>query len=246
MWTEPDGRLTDPFRPAIQPGRFLSTAEYRADRQRHFACVREAFATLDVLVFTLGLTECWASREDGAVYPVCPGVSGGCFDPARHAFLNLTVTDVVADMTAFLGLLRSVNPRARIVLTVSPVPLAATYEPQHVLTATTYSKAVLRVAAETLAREASGVAYFPAFEIITGGFSRGLYFAEDGRSVTETGVAHVMRCFLRHFTEAGSARDTLATAPAGDAHTRAMERLVRVSCEEEALDGSRSHHRATR
>lgn len=243
-WTEPDGRLTDPFRPAIQPGRFLSAAEYRADRQRHFACVREAFATLDVLVFTFGLTECWASREDGAVYPLCPGVSGGQFDPARHVFLNLTMTDVVADMTAFLGLLRSVNPRARVLLTVSPVPLVATFEPQHVLAATTYSKAVLRVAAETLARDVPGVAYFPSFEIITGGFSRGLYFAEDGRSVTEAGVAHVMRCFMRHFTEAGVASNAPAAATE-DAHTRAMERLVRVACEEEALDSGRAAHAAS-
>lgn len=234
-WTEPDGRLIDPFRPAIQPGGFLSAAEQRADRQHHFACVREAFETLDVLVFTLGLTECWVSRDDGAAYPLCPGVSGGRFDPARHAFVNLTVADVVADMTAFLGLLRSVNPGARVVLTVSPVPLAATYGGQHVLAATTYSKAVLRVAAETLAREAPDVAYFPSFEIITGAPSRGAYFAEDCRSVTEAGVAHVMRCFMRHFAEADAA--VLAPSPpAEDAHTQAMERLVRVACEEEALD----------
>ena len=235
VWTEANGRLTDPFRPAIQPGRFLSAVEYRADRRRHFACVREAFETLDAFVFTLGLTECWVSREDGAAYPLCPGVSGGRFDPARHAFVNLTVTDVVADMTAFLGLLRSVNPRARVVLTVSPVPLIATCEAQHVLAATAYSKAVLRVAAETVARDAPDVAYFPSFEIITGVSSRGAYFAEDCRSVTEAGVAHVMRCFMRHFTEAGPAEAALA--PIEDAQTRTMERLVRVACEEEALDG---------
>ena len=235
VWTEPDGRLIDPFRPAIQPGGFLTAAEYRADRERHFACVREAFATLDVFVFTLGLTECWVSRDDGAAYPLCPGVSGGQFDPARHAFVNLTVADVVADLTAFLGLLRGVNPGARAVLTVSPVPLVATYEAQHVLAATAYYKAVLRVAAETLARTAPGAAYFPAFEIVTGSFARGSYFAEDCRTVTEEGVAHVMRCFMRGFTEAGPAE--AAPPPTEDAHTRSMQRLVRVACEEEALDG---------
>lgn len=234
-WPEPDGGLTDPFRPQVQPGRFLSAEEYRADRRRHLACVREAFETLDVLVFTLGLTECWVSREDGAAYPLCPGVSGGRFDPARHAFVNLSVADVVADMAAFIGLLRRVNPRARVVLTVSPVPLIATYEDRHVLAATTYSKAVLRVAAEMLARELHGVAYFPSFEIITGGFTRGAYFAEDARSVTEAGVSHVMRCFMRHFTDAGAAEEA-APPPPEDAHTRYMERLVRVACDEEALD----------
>ena len=40
------------------------------------------------------------------------------------------------------------NPKARLVLTVSPVPLAATASGSHVLPATIYSKSVLRAAAQ--------------------------------------------------------------------------------------------------
>jgi hypothetical protein len=36
--------------------------EYRTDRDSHLHHVREMFENLDVLVFTLGLTECWVSR----------------------------------------------------------------------------------------------------------------------------------------------------------------------------------------
>ena len=242
-WRAPDGRLVDPFRPTIQPGGFRTEAAYEADRSRHFASVRRAFEELDVFVFTLGLTECWASREDGAAYPVCPGVSGGSFDPAKHGFLNLTVEDVTADLTAFLARLREVNPEARTILTVSPVPLVATAEDRHVLVSTTYSKSVLRVAAETVARSHDSVAYFPSYEIITGNFSRGAYFAEDCRSVLEPGVAHVMRLFLRHYAGIGVAdgpalaADADANAAAEDAHTQAMHDLVEVACDEVALDG---------
>jgi hypothetical protein len=236
-WVQPDGRAADPFRPTIEPGGFGSEAEMRADRRQHLAAVRHMLETLDVFIFTLGLTECWVSREDGAVFPVCPGVSGGTFDPARHVFHNLTVDEVVADMRAVIAILRGVNPKARVLLTVSPVPLAATgREEAHVLAATAYSKAVLRVAAETLTREPE-VYYFPSYEIITGAHSRGAYYAPDLRNVTEAGVEHVMRKFLKHATnaEAGAAPVT-APAPRADEVQRKAERWVEVMCDEEALD----------
>jgi hypothetical protein len=145
VWDRPGGGFADPFRPSIEPDGFASIAELRADRSRHLACVRAAFETLDIFIFTLGLTETWVSREDGAAYPVCPGVVAGRFDPDRHLFRNLRVSDVTAQLRAFADGLRAVNPAARIILTVSPVPLAATAVPDgHVLSATLYSKAVLR------------------------------------------------------------------------------------------------------
>ena len=233
-WAEEDGRWTDPFRPLIQPDRYVSRAELEADRAQHLACVRRAFETLDVFVFTLGLTEAWVSRTDGAAYPLCPGTAGGRFDPALHEFHNLGAAEVTADLLAFTDLLRGVNPAARLVLTVSPVPLVATAGGEHVLAATAYSKAVLRVAAGEAARQRPGVAYFPSFEIITGHYNHGRYFAPDLRSVTEEGVGHVMRVFLRHYTEGTPAQATPA-APARDAHTERMTALVKVVCEEEIL-----------
>ena len=184
---------------AVQPRGFISEAEMRADRKQHLAAVRQMFEQLDVFVFTLGLTECWAARADGAVFPLCPGVEGGEFDPHKHVFQNQDVGEVVSDMAAFIDALKAVNERAEIVLTVSPVPLVATAEPgAHVLAATTYSKAVLRVAAETLRRRYRHVHYFPSYEIVAGAFNRGRYYAQDLRNVTEEAVSHVMRLFLQH------------------------------------------------
>ena len=237
VWVRPDGRLIDPFRPQIQPNGFASDAEYHADRQQHFAAVRRAVFSLDVFVFTLGLTETWVSRVDGAAYPLCPGVAGGEFDEARHAFVNLSVREVVADTEAAIGLIRAVNPKARVILTVSPVPLVATAEDRSVLVSTTYSKAVLRVAAEQIAEGLDYVAYFPSYEIITGNHARGRYFDADLRSVTPEGVAHVMRLFMRHY--AGDA--TSAPAPVDErdrAEAEAIEQMqdgAAVICDEVAL-----------
>lgn len=201
-WLRRDGRYVDPFRPQVEPDGFATEADVAAARDRHLAIVRRLWRELEVFVFTLGLTEAWCSTVDGAVFPLAPGVAGGAFDPAVHAFHNFTAAEVEADLLAFVAKLRTVNPAARIILTVSPVPLIATYEDRHALTSTTYSKAVLRVAADAVAAREPGVDYFPSYEIVTGAHARGAYFESDLRSVTDAGVDHVMRTFLRHYGEA--------------------------------------------
>jgi len=242
-WKEADDVFVDPFRPTAQPGGFISELEMRLDRDQHLACVRKMFETLDVFIFTLGLTECWVSGADGAVFPICPGVEGGEFDEERHLFVNETVDDVVNEMSAFLMHLARVNPRARVILTVSPVPLAATgRRDEHVLSATTYSKSVLRVAAEILVSRFQHVEYFPSYEIITGAFSRGAYYADDLRNVLENGVSHVMKLFMKH--AAGTASQLQeqpslqqAGAPSRDVQELAAK-LIQVECDEAALDRS--------
>jgi hypothetical protein len=235
--TENDAYFLDPFRPRIQPDGFKSLDELSADRKQHLARVRQAFEQLDYFVFTLGLTEAWLSNTDGSVLPLCPGVSGGEFDDGKYAFKNFTVSEVTSDLAEFIALLRTVNPKARIVLTVSPVPLVATFEPQHVLQATTYSKSVLRVSCEEICRQLKDVYYFPSYEIITGSFSRGRYFADDLRSVREAGVAHVMRVFMKHYTVEGHRQDdTPVRVTQTSNHLREMEDLVDVVCDEESLD----------
>jgi hypothetical protein len=158
-------------------------------------------------------------------------------------------------MNAALGIIRSKNPKARFILTVSPVPLIATAEDRSVLVSTTYSKSVLRTACEEVAADYADVAYFPSYEVITGTYNRGRYFASDLRSVTEEGVAHVMRLFMRHY--AGEPVQAPASEPvqaepvrdgegegAGDREHEAREQIgaieevVAVMCDEEALDRS--------
>ncbi|MCA7980252.1 GSCFA domain-containing protein [Burkholderia cepacia] len=226
-WVRDDGRLVDPFRPQIEPEGFADLDALTRSRDVHFAAVKAMFEQMDVFVFTLGLTEGWRSREDGAVYPLAPGVAGGSMDPERYEFVNFTAGEVVADVQASLDLLRAINPAAKVILTVSPVPLIATFEPRHVLTSTTYSKSVLRVAADEIRAANAHVEYFPSYEIITGAFTRGAYFEDDLRSVKEAGVAHVMRLFLTHYMTSDEA--------ASGAAARAHRELASIVCDEEAI-----------
>ena len=241
VWQHPDGSYRDPFRPTVQPGGFISETELKKDRIQHLAAVREMFETLDVFVFTLGLTECWRHKSDGAVFPLCPGVEGGAFDSNVHEFYNQTSDDVIADMTAFLEALKSLNAKAQVILTVSPVPLIATAEPgAHVLQATCYSKAVLRVAAEMLTKRFGQVHYFPSYEIITGAFNRGRYYGDDLRNVTEPGVEHAMRVFLSHaagITSAETACEPVQTDQSSDDDLLSeAQTIVDVECDELFLE----------
>jgi hypothetical protein len=246
-WRRADGRYVDPFRPTISAAGFDSPEAVAAARVAHLDAVCSVFERCDVLIFTLGLTECWIADSDGAVFPIAPGVEA---DPGSDAyrFHNMAVEEVVDDMRRFLALLREVNPRVRVLLTVSPVPLIATYVPRHVLVSTIASKAILRVAADILSGTEADVAYFPSYEIITGPQARGRYFEEDLRSITAAGVAHVMRVFARHYlSPAENDRPAFdrqvageAAAPFEDADAAgSLERLRalgRIICDEELLD----------
>ena len=217
LWTRA-GRYYDVLRPTIEPNGFGSAEEARVLRRAHLVRVRTLFRRLDVLVFTLGLTEAWVAA-DGTVLPLAPGVVAGEHDPARTRFHNFRHAEVLADLVAFLAGLRQVNPAARLLLTVSPVPLAATASGQHVLVATTQSKAVLRAVAGELASDHPGVSYFPAYEIITGQPARHMHYNPDLRTVSEAGVAEVMRHFFAaHPAPPPAAPPTTAppaTAPPG-------------------------------
>ena len=236
-------RVVDPFRPQIQPEGFVSAAELAADRAQHFASVRAAVETMDVFIFTLGLTEAWEDRRDGAIFPLAPGVAGGVWTPATVQFRNFDEVETAEDLCAALAFIRDRNPSVRIVLTVSPVPLNATFEPRHVFVSTAWSKAVLRIAAEKVMQAFDDCCYFPSYEIITAPQVRGRYFATDGREVLDAGVDHVMGLFFRHFADglpdagpdSGVVPPDAALTTAVQEHLAAMERQIEILCDEQAI-----------
>ena len=235
VWRK-DGAAVDPFRPQVEPGGFVSVEAMEADREAHLAAVRTLFETADVFIFTLGLTEAWVSETDGAVFPSAPGVAGGPETADHIRPHNFTVAEVVEDLQAFLALARTLNPRLRVLLTVSPVPLVATFTGRHVLTATAYSKAALRVAAGMVADADPLTDYFPSYEIVTGPQNGHRFWAEDLRSVRPEGVAVVMAEFKRAYLGATAAGPSPVLAASPDRRAE-HEALGDVICDEEANEG---------
>ena len=227
---ESQGRFFDPFRPNIEPDGFASIDELQRSRRHTIECFRRCLVDARYFVFTLGLTESWRNREYGFEYPMCPGTVAGTFDAERHEFVNLDYSSVKRSLTKALQILKELNPKVRVLLTVSPVPLTATNSGQHVLTATTYSKSVLRAVAGDLAAKSQFIDYFPSFEIINAAPFQGMFFEPNKRSVNPAGVEFVMRSFFSCLGASNSDQNETALQKA---NTQEAEDAV---CEEELLN----------
>lgn len=234
LW-EAEGRWFDPLRPVIEANGFESQDELLAARRATLASIRNAVREAHVFVFTLGLTESWRNSSTGFEYALCPGtVAGAAFDAEQHCFCNAGFEEVRDDLEAAIALMREQNDTLNVLLTVSPVPLVASASGEHVLTATSQSKSLLRVVAGELSLGSEFIDYFPSYEIITNPVFRGMFFAPNMRSVVPEGVATVMKHFFedqrRVFGEAERSTDQKPSKK------RYAKSNGDVKCEEELLN----------
>jgi len=227
---EKDDRYYDPFRPSIEPHGYGSPDELLVVQAGHLTAVREMFLTSDVFVFTLGLTEGWISKQDGAVYPTCPGTVAGSFDAKKYEFHSFTYPEILEDFEFIIERTRLINSNLKFVLTVSPVPLTATASGDHILSANSYSKSVLRAIAGDLSRKYDFIDYFPSYEIIAAASSRGMFYEPNMRSVTKSGVKHVMSYF---FSEHKVSEVSMAKS-----EPLLLKSASEVICDEEKLDAA--------
>lgn len=195
IWNR-DGRYWDALRPGVEPEGLSSPDLVSEMRAEHLAKLAEALQQADVMVFTLGLTEAWKHIASGTVYPTAPGTIAGDYDPDVFRFVNFGVAEMLADFAALDDTLTQINPNLKWLLTVSPVPLAATASNDHVLTATMRSKAALRVVCDMLRDTYDRVDYFPSYEMVMSPAHERSPFAEDLRSVRPEIVQEIMRVFL--------------------------------------------------
>ncbi len=234
VWSK-DGRFFDALRPNVEPEGADTVEEVLELRRHHLAKVKHLFETMDVFIFTLGLTEAWVRKDTGRVYPTAPGTIAGDYDPDLFVFKNFGYDEVFADFEAFFELMRLWNPKLKVILTVSPVPLTATATDDHVLIATTYSKSVLRAVAGKLAQMSARIDYFPSYELVASPWSRGFFYESNMRAVNPGGVAAVMRVF---FEQHGTHAAAEAAQPEAKAERRVRPQRRREreqSAEEDAI-----------
>ena len=231
---EKDGRFWDAQRPGVEPGGLASEAMVAEMRAQHLAALAKALAEADVIVFTLGLTEAWEHTASGTVYPTAPGTIAGTYDADVFHFANYGVADIIEDFTALEEALSSLNPDLRWLLTVSPVPLAATASDDHVLPATVRSKATLRVVCDMLSATSDRIDYFPSYELVTSPAHPRSVFADDLRSVRPEIVAQIMQTFLHAHGLADSCEE--ASTEAEEERAAAADDAI---CEDILLDAFR-------
>nr|WP_320143387.1 GSCFA domain-containing protein [uncultured Cohaesibacter sp.] len=217
----------DAFRPSVEPCGLPSQEEVIAQRLDHLKRFRKVLLECDIFIFTLGLTETWEHTGTHLVFPTAPGVIAGQYDSRLYQFKNLSFLEVYNDFVEFRTLVKENNPKAKFILTVSPVPLTATASNDHVLVATVRSKSILRAVAGQLYDEFVDVDYFPSYEIFSTPFLGKPMFMENKRTVSRKGVAEVMKVFFSEHNE-------MSLPEAGSEQTEADS--DKVVCEEALLD----------
>jgi hypothetical protein len=161
---------------------------------------RDTILSADAFILTLGLSEIWYDKRNGEV--LWRAVPAHLFDESTHGFRVSSIAENYANLVKIRELIRSVKPAAPIVLTLSPVPLLATFRPVSCLTASSVSKAILRVAIDELMRNFSedrALLYFPAYEIVKD-FCVDAYH-DDNRHPKPEVVAFVMETFERAYCD---------------------------------------------
>jgi len=120
---------------------------------------------------------------------------------SRYEFLRPGYDDLVAEMHKIVALCCKVAPQAKLVMTVSPVPLQTTMTPDDVVCSSTYSKSILRVVAEEMRQTYSHVDYFPSFEMVTNS-PRHLAWLDDQVHAHPETVSKVTSTFVNEWFEA--------------------------------------------
>jgi GSCFA family len=162
------------------------------DLHSRLGAVMRRAANCRIVVITLGLVEVFYDTQTGLYANTTPHLTAS---PGRYEFGVLTYPEVMDALERIHRVLSEHgHPEVEILVTVSPVPLDATFTGTDIVMATTYSKSLLRSAAGEWSQSNGNVHYFPSYEIVMNS-ARDRAWRMDGRHVRHDMVAHIMQTF---------------------------------------------------
>jgi hypothetical protein len=161
------------------------------------------FDQADLFIITLGLSEVWYDAQSNEVF--WRAVPHDKYDPSRHKFRIATMAETYANIAKIHALIRKNRPEARILFTISPIPLGATFRPVSAITASEASKAILKASLDEFYRNTTEsdnrLFYFPSYEICKALFLHP--FGRDGRHVLPYILDLNMLVFERFYCKTG-------------------------------------------
>ena len=155
---------------------------------------KRLFDQTDLFILTFGLSEVWYDDVTGTVF--WRTIPKDVYDPERHRFRVSTVEENRENILAIYRLIRKHRPDAKMLVTLSPIPLIATFRDAGCLSANSVSKATLRVAIDEAMREVGGeghLYYWPSYEIVSDVFH--LPYKPDRRHMRQEVLDYIMRLF---------------------------------------------------
>jgi hypothetical protein len=192
-WWDKGASVQDPYRRHIIYDKKSCADDFR----KHQHASRLALKNADIVILTLGLIETWRDKRDKMTYYRVP--SPKLYDEKIHEFYIQSVNDCLDDLNVIHQLMKKHNRSANLIISVSPVPLFATFRKDtDVVSANSFSKATLRVAAEYFCSQHENVFYFPSFEIATQLIENP--YETDNRHVTKHAIAQIMDTFIELYS----------------------------------------------
>lgn len=162
----------------------------------------------EVFIITLGLSEIWYDEPTGEVF--WRAVPKSKYDQSRHKFRVSTHAETKANLESIRAIIRRFRPDARIVFTVSPIPLTATFRDISAISANSVSKSILRSALDEVLRDArddKNLFYFPSYEIVMHCYRN--QWGPDGKHVVKTVLNFNMALFEHFFCAGDLSREEL-------------------------------------
>jgi tetratricopeptide (TPR) repeat protein len=160
----------------------------------------------DVFILTLGVAAAFFDRTTGAFVLPRPSALNSRALAEKYLFRTASVQENVDNVRYLIDFVRSIAPGIRIIVTVSPVPLLASFEYESAVQADCLSKSTMRLVAHEVVNNSGieNILYWPSFEVFRwGGSNASNYFAaDDGAAwhVSEAKVAGTIRAFVDMFS----------------------------------------------
>ena len=126
----------------------------------------KAITDSDIIVFTMGVSPTFFHRESGQ-HILPKGTNDALALIRNHDFRTTTVAENVANLRAIRSILHNANSSAHIILSVSPIPLTATFEMESAIVADCVSKCIMRASVhELMTEQFPNLSYWPSFEVV--------------------------------------------------------------------------------
>jgi len=142
-----------------------ATKERLLERRTEVDNIYTALFASAAVIVTLDLVEAWYDKTAGLYLNRIPPAAFLLANRERFEMHILDVDETQLLLERMVQALMSMGV-TKILLTVSPVPLEATYSGKDCAMANVHSKSVLVVSANTLSRLYPQVDYFPGYEIV--------------------------------------------------------------------------------
>jgi tetratricopeptide (TPR) repeat protein len=162
----------------------------------------------DVFILTLGVAPAFFDRATGDfVLPRSTALNSRVL-AEKYRFRTTSVQENVDNVRYVLDFVRKISPGIKFVVTVSPVPLVASFEYESAVQADCLSKSTMRLVAHEVVNNSniSNILYWPSFEVFrwAGSHAGNYYAADDGAAwhVSEEKVAGTINAFIEMFSAA--------------------------------------------